>query len=158
MSPPADEIDRIMTVMACAFDPRFGEAWTRRQVEDGLLLGHCRYLLADENGDQPDPAAAAQIVTGFALIRDGFGEEELLLFAVAPQYRGKGIGGKLLDRVAQSARERGAERILLEMRRGNTAESIYLRNGFVPIGLRRNYYRTVDGDRIDAITFSRPLK
>lgn len=157
MTPPKDEIDRIMAVMETAFDPRFGEAWNRRQVEDALLLGRCHYLLADEHGNQPDDQDPDPIVTGFALMRDGFGEEELLLFAVAPQYRGKGIGEKLLQRLTDSARKRQVERILLEMRRGNEAESIYLRNGFAPIGLRRNYYRTLDGDSIDAITFSCPL-
>ena len=34
MKPPADDLDRLMAVMNTAFDPTFGEAWTRRQVED----------------------------------------------------------------------------------------------------------------------------
>lgn len=155
MALPRDEIDKIMAVMEAAFDPQFGEAWNRRQVEDALLLGRCHYLLADKSGEQPDDHDAT--VTGFALIRDGIDEEELLLFAVSPQYRGNGIGEKLLQRLTQSARQRGVGRILLEMRRGNDAESIYLRNGFAPIGTRRNYYRTLEGNRIDAITFSCPL-
>ena len=33
----AADIDRIMEVMALAFDPAFGEAWTRRQVVDALM-------------------------------------------------------------------------------------------------------------------------
>ena len=32
--PPPDDIDRIMAIMAAAFDPHYGEAWTRRQVEE----------------------------------------------------------------------------------------------------------------------------
>ena len=53
MMPPADDIDRIMAVMVAAFDPAFGEAWNRRQVEDALLLGNCHYLLIAENGEAP---------------------------------------------------------------------------------------------------------
>jgi len=32
-----DDVDRIMAVMHAAFPPDFGEAWTRRQVEDAQL-------------------------------------------------------------------------------------------------------------------------
>ena len=45
MSAAGDDIDRIMAVMAAAFDPAFGEAWNRRQLEDALLVGNCHYLL-----------------------------------------------------------------------------------------------------------------
>lgn len=155
MSPAADDVDRIMAVMACAFDPEFGEAWTRRQVEDALLLGQCHYLLAGPDGDPVDPDAPPEATAGFALTRSTLDEEELLLFAVTPQSRRRGIGDRLLTRFAAAARARGAERLLLEMRRGNTAESLYRRHGFLPIGMRPNYYRTLTGGRLDAITFAR---
>ena len=47
--------------------------------------------------------------------------------------------------------------MFLEMRDGNPAESLYRINGFTPIGRRPKYYRTSQGDRIDAITFSRAM-
>lgn len=144
-----DDLDRIMAVMTAAFDPAYGEAWSRRQVEDALVLGNCHYLLAwPEDASQDEPPA------GFCLSRMGFEEEELLLFAVHPAFRGRGIGWRMLERFADQAAERGAKRLLLEMRRGNDAERLYLRFGFVPIGTRPNYYRAVDGSRIDAITFA----
>jgi ribosomal-protein-alanine N-acetyltransferase len=155
MRPPADDVDRIMAIMGTAFDPQFGEAWNRRQVEDALIFGNCHYLLADERGEEPC-GGPAQVISGFALSRAGFAEEELLLFAVAPKFRRCGIGDRLLQRFSESARQRGAERLLLEMRRGNPAESLYLRHGFVPVGMRRNYYRTQVGPAIDAITFACP--
>lgn len=154
MNPPTDDVDRIMAVMQAAFDPHFGEAWTRRQIEDALLTGRCHYLLADDEGREPGTGLP---VAGFALSRHGVEEEELLLFAVAPRYRGRGIGAILLARLAQAAKARGSQRLLLEMRRGNPAESLYRAHGYAPIGLRPNYYRTLSGDRIDAITFSCPL-
>lgn len=163
MIPPTCDIDRIMAVMATAFDPEYGEAWTRRQIEDALLLGNCHYLLADPFGEDCSGEATADSasepvlpVAGFVLSRGGYGEEDLLLFAVAPEYRGKGVGDRLLQRFAVTARARGAARLLLEMRRGNPAESLYLRHGFVPVGLRKSYYCTRSGPRLDAITFSCP--
>lgn len=145
-----DDLDRIMTVMEAAFDPAFGEAWTRRQVEDALILGNCHYLLIGPDGEMPP----RDMAVGFSLSRHGFGEEELLLFAIDPAHRRKGLGQRLLEYFAASAKSRKAERLLLEMRRGNPAEHLYRAFGFSPIGERPKYYRTPDGNRIDAITFS----
>jgi len=148
---PGDDIDRIMAVMSAAFPPEFREAWTRRQVEDAMLLGNCHYLLAGADGEEPPEGAE---VAGFALSRSMFGEEELLLFAVSPDFRRRGVGDRLLSRFTCAACERGNRRLLLEMRRGNSAEGLYRRHGFEPVGVRSNYYRTSYGDMIDAITFA----
>lgn len=151
MTPPLDDLDRLMAVMTAAFDPAFGEAWTRRQVEDALLIGNCHYQLIAPIGSAPEDGAPA---AGFFLSRHGFEEEELLLFAIAPEWRRQGLGLALLGQFAAAARQRGAKRLLLEMRRGNPAELLYRRFGFTPIGMRPNYYRSRDGQMIDAITFS----
>jgi len=151
MSAAQDDLDRIMAVMAAAFDPAYGEAWTRRQVEDALVLGNCHYGLIAASGLPPAPEEAA---AGFFLSRTAFDEEELLLLGVAPESRGKGLGGRLLQDFAAGARARGAMRLLLEMRRGNPAELLYRNFGFIPIGERPNYYRMTSGERIDAITFA----
>jgi [ribosomal protein S18]-alanine N-acetyltransferase len=146
-----DDIDRIMAVMNAAFDPAFGEAWSRRQVEDALLVGNCHYGLIASSGDAPqvgEPAA------GFFLSRHGVEEEELLLLGVDPAERRRGLGAKLLERFFATARARGARRLLLEMRRGNPAEALYLNFGFVPVGERRMYYRAPGGERFDAVTFT----
>ncbi len=59
MIPPGDDIDRLMAVMASAFDPAYGEAWTRRQVEDAVMIGSCHYRLIDSAAGEPDPDAPA---------------------------------------------------------------------------------------------------
>lgn len=148
---PGDSVDRLMSVMSASFDPAYGEAWTRRQVEDALLLGNCHAQLANTEGM---PAGEDETVAGFSLSRTGFEEEELLLFAVLPEYRGRGIGRAILDMLSVAARSRGATRLLLEMRRDNPAESLYRTFGFSIIGERKDYYRTATGARIDAITFA----
>ncbi len=146
-----DDIDRIMAVMTGAFDPAYGEAWTRRQLEDSMVAGNCHYLLAGPDGLAPEDG---EPTAGFALSRTGFQEEELLLFAVLPEWRRQGIGQAMLQRFAAAARSRGARRLYLEMRRGNPAEFLYRQFGFVSVGERPNYYRAQDGSRIDAITFT----
>ena len=111
-----DDLDQIMAVLEAAFDPAFGEAWTRRQVSDSLLMPNTHYLLTGVDGRPPgedEPAA------GFALSRSAADEEELLLIAVHPDHRGRGIGGALLEALAAAARKRGTTRLFLEMRDGN---------------------------------------
>ena len=147
----AEDLDRIMAVMEAAFDPAFGEAWTRRQVEDAMLVGNCHYLLIDSEGHRPAPGMPA---AGFSLSRSGLDDEELLLFAVDPQFRRRGLGWLMLSRLVEEARARSVRRLMLEMRRGNPAETLYRTFGFSPVGKRTNYYRTGSGEPIDAITFA----
>jgi ribosomal-protein-alanine N-acetyltransferase len=147
-----DDLDRIMAVMDAAFDPAFGEAWTRRQVSDALIMPNTHYHLAAADGRTPREGEPA---VGFVLSRGAADEEELLLIAVAPSHRGRGIGGALLERFVADARARGVTRLFLEMREGNRAEALYRRHGFASVGRRRHYYRRGSGSPIDAITFAR---
>ena len=150
-----EDLDRIMAIMIAAFDPEFGEAWTRRQVSDSLVLPNTYYLLAGPDGSAPAPDEPA---VGFVLSRGAAGEEELLLIAVDPEYRGKGIGTALIERFIDESARRGTEKLFLEMRDGNPAERLYLAMGFEPVGRRRQYYRAARNGPLDAITYSRELR
>ena len=147
-----EDLDRIMTVMDAAFDPAWGEAWNRRQVSDSLAFAHTHYRLVGGEGQSlADDLAPA---TGFTLVRAAPGEEELLLVAVLPAARGRGIGEALVRHAIEDARSRRAERLFLEARHNNPAIALYRRLGFEPIGRRRDYYRAPDGKKLDAITFA----
>lgn len=150
MSGPVDDLDRIMHVMERAFAPEFGEAWNRRQVGDALLLPNTRYgLIAPDGGetfaDGQDPA-------GFFLSRSILDEEELLLFAITPDFRRRGLGHALLSRFIDQARDNGMKRLFLEMRSENPAGILYAAHGFKAVGRRPGYYRTPDGLRLDAVS------
>ncbi|WP_168554239.1 MULTISPECIES: GNAT family N-acetyltransferase [unclassified Novosphingobium] len=150
MTAPVDDLDRIMAVMTAAFPPDYGEAWNRRQVGDALLIGRTRYGLIGADGSEYP--LDAESTAGFFLSRSIFDEEELLLFAVAPQYRRRGLGDSLLTRFIAQARELGMTRLFLEMREGNPAGYLYRKHGFQPIGIRPGYYRSTAGERIAAIS------
>ena len=142
----SDDLDQIMEVMEAAFDPAWGEAWTRQQVSDSLAFPHTHYrLISDGDGKQ---------AAGFTLVRAAPGEEELLLIAVRPECCGRGLGRQLLETVLADARGRKADRVFLEMRHNNPAARLYRSVGFKPIGRRREYYRLSDGSAIDAITYA----
>ncbi|WP_338243945.1 GNAT family N-acetyltransferase [Aurantiacibacter hainanensis] len=149
-----DALDAIMAVMDAAFDHRYGEAWTRRQVADSLTLRNVYFTLIDPDGTRDvDPDRA----TGFALTRQVLDEEEILLIAVIPAVRGTGVGRELLNEVIERAKDRSVNRIFLEMRDGNPAEHLYRRFGFEKIGRRAGYYRGAIGGAIDAITFAKEI-
>jgi ribosomal-protein-alanine N-acetyltransferase len=154
-----DDLDRIMLVMEAAFDPAWNEAWSRRQVSDSLMFAHTHYRLLGraEAGLPENLPNSADEPAGFTLVRAAPGEEELLLIAVIPALRGKGLGRRLLHAVLEDARSRGASQMFLEMRDNNPAEGLYRSVGFEPIGRRKDYYRLPNGNAIDAITFARKL-
>lgn len=153
-APDAGHVGRIMAVMESAFDPAYGEAWNRRQVAEALVLPSTHALVVDADGVPiPDGHGPTATPAGFVLTRHVLDEEELLLIAVVPGVRCRGVGAALIEHLFVAARSRGITRVFLEMRRGNPAFHLYRKFGFEPIGERRNYYRMANGERIDAITF-----
>lgn len=61
--------------------------------------------------------------------------------AVAPQYRGAGVGTALLREVMRQGARLGANRATLEVRRSNdAARRLYERLGFFVAGVRQEYY------------------
>jgi [ribosomal protein S18]-alanine N-acetyltransferase len=143
------DIDAVMTVMDAAFGRSFGEAWTRSQLAGILPMGGVSLVLAREPGSGD--------AIGFSLFRTVADESELLLIAVMPDVRRRGIGRRLLDDFLEHARNDGVERVHLEVRDGNPAVDLYRTVGFSPVGRRRNYYHAPDGHRFDAITLSHQL-
>ncbi len=90
-------------------------AWSKRE-ETSVLVGYiCRWL------------------TG--------GELHVLNVTVHPSWRGRSIGKRLVEEVLAEARQAGARRALLEVRRRNLpALALYERVGFCLVGTRPNYY------------------
>lgn len=149
-----DTIDAIMRVMDRAFEPFWREAWNRRQVSDSFLMPSTHALLLDARGDI---AREGEQAIGFVLSRVVLDEEELLLVAILPEHRGRGLGKRLIEHSAAASRERGAVQMFLEMRANNPAERIYRAAGFERIGMRKDYYHAADGTKLDAITFGKNL-
>ena len=98
-----------------------------------------------------------ECVLGFSLVRTVADESELLLIAVLPAEQRRGLGGLLLERFLVEARNEMVRRVHLEVRDGNPAIDMYLRAGFSPVGRRRNYYHSTNGQRFDAITLASEL-
>jgi ribosomal-protein-alanine N-acetyltransferase len=138
----ARDVAGMMTIMDDAFDPQFGEAWTAAQCLSSLVMPDSQLLLA-KDGDA---------ICGFAMSRWVLDHQELLMIGVAQRLQGQKIGKLLLLETIQRARQAGRSKIFLEVRDGNKAQGFYLKAGFIPIGHRKNYYKTTQGINFDAIT------
>jgi ribosomal-protein-alanine N-acetyltransferase len=89
----------------------------------------------------PDPAAAGGTVVGHAGLWMQYDEAHISTLAVHPAWRGRGVGARLLMRLIDCARERGAVELTLEVRASNTAaQRLYERFGFEVLGRRPGYY------------------
>lgn len=141
-----DHIGQVIGVMDAAFGDTFGEAWTQSQLSGILpMAGVCLMLAIDRESES---------VVGFSLFRTVADQSELLLIAVSPAERRRGIGRRLLDQFLGSARDGGVKRVHLEVRDGNPAIGMYRAAGFSVVGRRRNYYHATSGNRYDAITLA----
>jgi len=68
-------------------------------------------------------------------------EAHVTTFAVLPDWRRQGIGGRLLLALLRLAQEHGARVATLEVRVSNVAaRALYQRFGFRPVGIRPRYY------------------
>ena len=135
--------------MEAAFGDRFGEAWTRSQCAGILPMAGVSLMLARE------PRTRQPV--GFSLFRSVADEAELLLLAVLPSHRRRGVGSLLLDDFVERARGRRFDRVHLEVRDGKSAIGMYRR----PVSLRSagaaNIITRRTAANYDALTFAREL-
>lgn len=116
------------------------EHWSLAGIKDVLRYANNIYYVACDLSDE---------VIGFAGIMMVADEAELLNIAVSDSFRKRGTGQELLMKVLSKASEKGAKRMLLEVRKGNTpAISLYHKNGFVKLGERKDYYNNPKEDAI----------
>lgn len=145
----ARDLDQVIAVMQSAFDPSFGEAWTRSQCAGILPMSGVSLYVArcSDSGE----------MIGFSLQRVVADEAELLLLAVVPSWRGRGIGRTLLGQFIDDSRGRGVRRLHLEVRDGNPAVRMYRLAGFDLAGRRSKYYHGAGDQLFDALTFVRMI-
>lgn len=74
--------------------------------------------------------------------------------AVHSEYRGRNLGQHLMERTLQSAQEYKAKKVTLEVKESNApAIALYMKNGFIPLGIKPHYYH----DGSDAVYMQRTI-
>jgi ribosomal-protein-alanine N-acetyltransferase len=115
--------------------------WTAGNFQDSLRSGHCAWTMRDADGT----------LIAYGVLMLALDEAHLLNLSVSRRYHRLGYGWRMLEWMAQQARDHGARTMLLEVRPSNApARRLYERYGFERIGVRHGYYPT-HGGREDAI-------
>ena len=130
-----DDVDAIVAIEHEAFD---ADAWSPALV-DLELIAPGRVVVAAEQDDVLVGYASAAVVADVA---------DLTRIAVMPTKRREGTARALLGSLLHEAKDRGAERMMLEVAETNEAAlGLYIRSGFVEVARRRDYY----GRGVDAV-------
>lgn len=116
----------------------FTQPWSEGLYLSELSMPETRlYLVAIDDGS----------VIGYIGAMLVAGEAHVTTLAVAIDYQGKSIGKVLLYHALKGAIDRGVESATLEVRVSNQgAQALYHQFGFVPAGIRKNYYTDVNED------------
>ncbi|NLO22690.1 MAG: ribosomal protein S18-alanine N-acetyltransferase [Syntrophomonadaceae bacterium] len=131
----AQDLDGVMQVELESFPL----PWSRASYLGELKNTFANYLVCDVGGQ----------IVGFGGIWVVFEEAHITNVAIASEHRQRGLGKLLMDRLEAIAREKRAQRILLEVRTSNyPAQSMYNSLGFIPTGLRKEYYTDNKEDAI----------
>jgi [ribosomal protein S18]-alanine N-acetyltransferase len=119
------------------------DPWPPEAFWAELALGLSRvYLVAEDPSGRIVGYAGLSCPTGL-----GAGDAEIMTLAVAPDAQGRGLGRELLDTLRSIAEERGAGRLLLEVRSDNVpAQALYAAAGFEQMSRRPDYYRRTSDD------------
>jgi ribosomal-protein-alanine N-acetyltransferase len=113
----------------------FPDPWSARAFAEELAAEGRHYLVCEEGGE----------VVGYAGLLVIGEDAHVVTLGVIPTRRQHGLGALLMLRLAEKALGAGAINLTLEVRADNeVAQGLYHRFGFVPIGVRRRYYRDVD--------------
>ncbi len=80
-------------------------------------------------------------LVGYCGFLQSFDEADIMNVAVAPDYRNRGVGRRMLQELMQRGGGRGILRYTLEVRQSNAAAiHLYEKLGFVSVGIRKNFY------------------
>ena len=120
--------------------------WSEMNFRDCIMFGYTLHVV--EYGGR---------IIAYSVCQNVAPEAHILNLCVYPSMRRRSFASSLLVFIQQHALSRGVERMYLEVRPSNQeAVALYLKHGFVRIGVRPAYYPGVNG-REDASVMSKWL-
>lgn len=88
-------------------------------------------------------------VCGYICYHSVLDEAVIINFAIDSDYRRMGHGDYLLGQSIAILTKEGISHFYLDVRKGNSAAlNLYSKHGFIPLGIRRQYYCNPDEDAI----------
>jgi ribosomal-protein-alanine N-acetyltransferase len=132
------DIEGVLEVEVASFTTPWSKGAFESEVYDNELTHYL--VIVDTESKQ---------VIGYAGMWIIVDEAHVTNVAILPDYRGRGLGEKLLRCLMSKAKERGATSMTLEVRRSNNeAKGLYTKLGFTARGVRPGYYTDTKEDAI----------
>jgi ribosomal-protein-alanine N-acetyltransferase len=176
-----DDIGAVQEIERASCNNSWSEQTYRRELRNAMSS---RYLVARASPAPPSPRHASHQtmaqqrvnlfhllfahffkadmrpneypLIGYGGVWFGVDEAHITTIAVAPAYRGHGVGELLLNGLIDYALDARTAMITLEVRKSNTvAQHLYHKYGFATVGIRKRYY--VDNDEDALIMSSEPI-
>jgi ribosomal-protein-alanine N-acetyltransferase len=134
----------------------FSLPWSAQGFLDSIAREDTIFLVAEmDEEDRAQTMAVDQgqentaTIAGYIGMYTSCGEGEITNVAVSSEYRKQGIGNALVEAMKSAGKEKQLESILLEVRVSNErAISLYKGNGFIELGIRKNFYEQPTEDAI----------
>lgn len=123
----------------------FTDAWTQEGIEETFSQSHAFIAVAEEDSK----------IQGYCIIYVVLDEAEIARIGVTEHARCSGVGSGILQFCEAICKEKGVERLLLDVREGNLpARKFYEKHGFLVDGVRKNFY---DNPKEDGVLMSKGL-
>lgn len=117
----------------------FSQPWSEKGFLDSLGLPDTLYLVVRDE----------ERLVGYCGFLQSFEEADITNVAVAPEYRSRGVGRRMLKELMARGNTRGIRRYTLEVRAGNgPALHLYRSLGFESVGVRKNFYEMPREDAV----------
>ena len=135
----ADDLDAVLAIE----HKSFSTPWTDTMFLSEMRQGPASQLLVARLEKRP------ATIVGYVGYRAVLDEMHVMIVAVAPAWRRRGIAQQMLSEAMQQARQADCARAILEVRASNVgAQQLYYRLGFAPVGVRPKYYQRPSEDAL----------
>lgn len=136
------DLDEVMQIE----DRSYPVPWTKGIFKDCLRVNYPSWVLVEDIN-----------IIGYILFSVGADEAHLLNICISPERRREGLGKFLLLEMTDLFKQKDYHSIFLEVRESSLgAMALYKSLGFEKLGVRKDYYRTLDGKE-DAVTYKLEL-
>jgi len=145
---------------ACFAQGTGGAVWSASDIAEvlGIPGSFARLAVAGARQRPTGEPPSTALPVGLVLARVVAEDCEILSLGVAPPWRRRGVGQRLLNAVLEEARCLGARAVFLEVAEDNAAaRAFYLAESFARIGRRPKYYRRAGAVPAAALVLSRRL-
>nr|WP_283244279.1 ribosomal protein S18-alanine N-acetyltransferase [Wansuia hejianensis] len=131
-----EDIDQIVEIEKQTFSTPWSKNAFLIEIRENKLA---KYIIAEFD----------KKIVGYGGIWLILNEGHITNIAVKKDYRGKGIGNKLVEGLIDYCEKKDIENMTLEVRKSNiVAQNLYKKYGFVDFGIRPKYYSDNNEDAI----------